>query len=483
MRSGGGVDTRCEQRAIYAFYSVPINTVSAGQSRVVSVFILMNIAPVFDTFGGIMTAVLTGERSRLSALAERLCSTITDAHSAMTRSKAELLAAVRMFDQHGFAEETGARTTAQFLTRRLEISNSTAHEYVHVAHRLGQFPYLEQHFAAAALSYSVVRLLLKYMTKENERELVDLALDLGYHALEVALSGRDRPGEDEHAREYYMRVHPQDNGDITVHGRFNASDGAAFMAALKLGEIAFYDMEDKLESALRRDDDSIADYSVDEMLGEVLDVEPAKPSKKTASGYGLPVGRMLLDSFMGMVHSMRTRPTNALTTPGAHVNVLMTTDGRAHMPNNVGARSETLTNLIANADLRVSTVDNTGLIINTGRRFRLANAGQVNALLAMWGGQCAAPECTHSRFIEIHHIKEWADGGMTDLENLLPLCSACHSLVTDGYLETVKDGADIHFVYLDGTRYVSENYSMPRRRDDAVTWAECGGSFDDDETA
>ena len=448
-----------------------------------SVFILMYIALVFDTFGGIMTAVLTEERSRLSTLAERLCSTITDAHAAMTRSKAELLAAVRMFDQHGFAEETGARTTAQFLTRRLEISNSTAHEYVHVAHRLGQYPYLEQHFAAAALSYSVVRLLLRYMTKENEHELVEMALDLGYHALEVALSGRDKPGEDDGAPVHYLRVHPQDDGDITIHGRFNAADGAAFMAALKLGEIAYYEMEDKLEAALRRDDDSIADYSVNEMLDDVFQVEPAKPSKKTASGYGLPVGRMLLDSFMGMVHSMRTRPQNALTTPGAHVNVLMTIDGRAHMPNNVGARSETLANLIANADLRVSTVDDTGLIINTGRRFRLANAGQVNALLAMWGGQCAAPECTHSRFIEIHHIKEWADGGMTDLENLLPLCSSCHSLVTDGYLETVKDGADVHFIYMDGTRYVSENYSLPRRRDDAMTWAECGGSFDDDETA
>ena len=105
--------------------------------------------------------------------------------------------------------------------------------------------------------------------------------------------------------------------------------------------------------------------------------------------------------------------------------------------------------------------------------------GQVNALLTMWGGQCAAPGCTHSRFIEIHHIKEWSEGGMTDLENLLPLCSACHSLVTDGYLETVKDGSDVHFIYQDGTRYVSDNYSLPRRRDNAQTWAESGGGFDD----
>ena len=61
----------------------------------------------------------------------------------------------------------------------------------------------------------------------------------------------------------------------------------------------------------------------------------------------------------------------------------------------------------------------------------------------------------------------------------MPLCSSCHSLVTEGYLETLKDDTDIHFVYRDGTRYVSENYSLPRRRDGALTNDECGGGFDD----
>ena len=51
--------------------------------------------------------------------------------------------------------------------------------------------------------------------------------------------------------------------------------------------------------------------------------------------------------------------------------------------------------------------------------------------------------------------------------------------MTEGYLETLKDDTDIHFVYRDGTRYVSENYSLPRRRDGALTNDECGGGFDD----
>jgi hypothetical protein len=43
---------------------------------------------------------------------------------------------------------------------------------------------------------------------------------------------------------------------------------------------------------------------------------------------------------------------------------------------------------------------------------------------------CAAPDCP-VRFDDwhIHHLKEWGDGGMTNLENLRPLCSRRHHLV------------------------------------------------------
>lgn len=83
--------------------------------------------------------------------------------------------------------------------------------------------------------------------------------------------------------------------------------------------------------------------------------------------------------------------------------------------------------------------------------------------------------------MEIHHIEEWANGGHTDLDNLLPLCSACHSLVTDGYLRVIKEASDIHLIYRDGSRYVSHNHSLARRRDDAVTMAEFDALMDKEE--
>ena len=435
-------------------------------------FIMSAIELAFASRGPEMTAAVATESN---PLAIALSQQIEDSHRAMTQSKAELLSAIQTFDELALAIECGSTTTAHFLMRRLGVSSSTAHEYVSVAHRLRPFRYLHKHFTAAALSYSVVRLLLKYMTTENERELVDLALGMGFHELECALAGKKpQDGEGEDSPQYYLSLHKRDNGDIAFHGNMNAADGAAFIAALKIGEIAYCNLDEVLE-----DLDPEVEGEINIALERAEEVEENRPARKTVSGYGLPIGRMLLRALMGIVHMARTTPRNTLTTPGAHVNILATPDGRGYMPNNVGAPSKAIASLLANADIRLSTVNSDGLVINTGRKQRLATNGQVNALLAMWGGQCAAPGCTHTRFIEIHHIEDWASGGLTDLENLLPLCSACHSLVTEGYLQTLKEHSDIHFVYRDGTRFVSTNYSLPRREDIRRTMEECNWSFSD----
>ena len=178
-----------------------------------------------------MTTALAAEPN---PIAIGLSQEIESAFRAITQNKASLLSAIQTFDSLELANECGARTTAQFLIRRLGVSSSTAHEYVSVAHRLAPFTYLQEHFSTGAINYSVVRLLLKYLTPENERELVELALRLGYHELEVALAGKqpqdNEDGDDD--PDYYLRLHTRENGDVAFHGNLNAADGAAFIAAL-----------------------------------------------------------------------------------------------------------------------------------------------------------------------------------------------------------------------------------------------------------
>jgi hypothetical protein len=64
-----------------------------------------------------------------------------------------------------------------------------------------------------------------------------------------------------------------------------------------------------------------------------------------------------------------------------------------------------------------------------GRSSRTANAAQRRALRAVYQ-RCAVPGCSvRIRDTEAHHAcVEWGDGGVTDLDNLLPLCRHHHDL-------------------------------------------------------
>ncbi len=53
---------------------------------------------------------------------------------------------------------------------------------------------------------------------------------------------------------------------------------------------------------------------------------------------------------------------------------------------------------------------------------------------------CRFPGCTNTRFVDGHHIKHWADGGETSLDNLVLLCRHHHHLVHEGGFVCEKDG-------------------------------------------
>jgi len=76
--------------------------------------------------------------------------------------------------------------------------------------------------------------------------------------------------------------------------------------------------------------------------------------------------------------------------------------------------------------------------LNVGRRRRTVPAALRRALWARDGG-CSFPGCTHKRFVDAHHIRHWADGGETSLENTQLLCSVHHRLVHEGGYHIRKD--------------------------------------------
>jgi hypothetical protein len=76
--------------------------------------------------------------------------------------------------------------------------------------------------------------------------------------------------------------------------------------------------------------------------------------------------------------------------------------------------------------------DAASVLLDVGRESRTVTAGQWAALVARDRG-CAFPGCTRPpEWCIAHHIVHWADGGRTDLDNLVLLCGYHHRVVHHG---------------------------------------------------
>ncbi|MGH1488431.1 MAG: HNH endonuclease [Acidimicrobiales bacterium] len=93
---------------------------------------------------------------------------------------------------------------------------------------------------------------------------------------------------------------------------------------------------------------------------------------------------------------------------------------------------ESIARLCCDALIRRVALDEDGVPLNVGRKYRTATDGQWAAIKAVhadcaWSG-CSAP----IGWCQAHHIQEWEHGGPTDFDNLIPLCSKHHHRVHEG---------------------------------------------------
>ena len=386
--------------------------------------------------------------------------------------RARMLDAVGQFDEQELAEKYGEKSTATWLRSELNLPQATAFEYVRVARGLRKFRLLFDAFESGVMPYSTVRFLLQYLEECNEEQYVQLALSMSFADLQLVLAGA-RPKEKD-PTEPYARARECDDGMLAFEARLPAVAGQKLLTALKVAQLASFGLEDV-------DPDDLQDpEKVQKLIDDAAAAEDAVPSEqdraprkrttitmddivRSVSRYGPPEKQDVYAALLAMIDMVRANPKSPLRSPGVQVNLMVNQFGQCWMPENRSACSEDVRSYLANAMVRLHLLDDTGLTIRVGRSRRFATDGQVQALLAIWGYQCAMPGCSHRRFIEMHHIKEWEHGGMTDFDNLIPLCSSCHSQVSHGVVTIERQGADLFFTFKNGARFVSRNRSLPRR--------------------
>ena len=333
-----------------------------------------------------------------------------------------LLVLIREFDQRG-GWETGFKTCAHWLSWRTGIAHGPAREKVRVARALEQLPRLSCMMQRGELSYSKARALTRVATPENEAELMDFAgAGTASHVETLVRAWRrvDRLEEQWQERERHrtrsLTIWSDGDGMYELRGRLDPEVGALLMRAIEAGSDALYRRSGKFERPKSPEDPEL---TAEQMRADAIGLL----AERALQGGGLErdgesIGRA--DRFQVVLHV------------DAELGGAIVEDG-ARVPAGTSRR------IACDASRVVMTHNSDGSVLDVGRKTRTVPPAMRRALDHRDGG-CRFPGCG-LRFCDAHHIKHWADGGETRLENLVLLCRRHHRAVhEEGFgVEIVTD--------------------------------------------
>ena len=374
-------------------------------------------------------ALATPQPRSSTSSAEQLGAEITELCSYLFASEARLLMLIREFDQKEYWAQLGLCSCAHWLNFKCGIGMNAAREKVRVAHALAELPKISEGFSKGELSYSKVRAMTRIANETNEDYLMMIAHHGTAHHVEKLVSKyrtakrlQDAEVADEQYREREVTHYYDHDGCLVIKARLPAEQGALIVKALEMAmdkdltdvtavQVSSGQTSDDPEPIAARRADALAEIAEtylnnNESLGSTADryqviVHVGSGSRLTGAGFA--------------------RDSHSHIEDGPHVTAV--TSRRIACDSSIVAIKE----------------DENGEPLSIGRRSRSIPPPMRRALRSRDQG-CRFPGCTNTRFVDGHHVKHWADGGETSLNNLVLLCRHHHHLVHEGGFVCEKGG-------------------------------------------
>jgi hypothetical protein len=362
----------------------------------------------------------------------------------------ELLVMIREFDERGGCLKWGLDSTAKWLAWRCDLSTATAREKVRVAQALKHLPLISETFASGELSYSKVRSLTRVANMGNEEYLVAFALrnptrHVADYCRELRMGAPSSTGIAERAfSNRFLRVRRDANrGMLSV----------TVELPIEAGEL----IEKALDKA--RDDECL----------EIPDLVDTSWSKRQADAFVTMLKEYLQDSDSD---EAKKSSDNYLVNIHVDQSALAGGVGRSSVP------IETVKRLCCDGKAVVMTETKDGEPLSIGRKSRVVPKGIERAVRSRDKNTCRFPGCCNKRFVDIHHIEHWANGGETAVEQLMLLCSKHHTLVHEGGFRIEKDFQDRWtFFRPDGIAVPDCGYHARDMLDDDIRYEEQGERY------
>src|SRR6188474_1006350 len=342
------------------------------------------------------------------------------------------LVLIAEFDRRNGWSDSATQSCAHWLNWKCGIAMGAAREKVRVARALEDLPKVSAAMASGSLSYSKAREITRVAHSGNEDYLLEIAEHgTASHVERLVRAYRRCQEAEELSREQRQQQNRRvsfrydDDGSLILTCHLPAEVGAQVLKALDVAIEGLPVYEDVPAETPRQ-------------------VVPFSARRADALA-------RVAESFLA--HDVMESPGTDRQQIVVHVAAETLRRGAAgccEIEHGPSIAAETARRFSCDASVVTLIEDADGEPLNVGRKTRTVSAPLRRLLTARDKG-CRFPGCCNARYIDMHHIKHWANGGETKPSNLVSLCRFHHRAVhEDGFNVEILDDGALRFVGPDG---------------------------------
>lgn len=225
-----------------------------------------------------------------------------------------------------------------------------------------------------------------------------------------------------------------DDGLLVIHARLPAEQGELVLKALEAAREALYqesldEAEERLQNRLMAMSGCSAEHSAD-----AEEIEAARPAA-TEPGRAQRADALVVLAETQLAHEPAALNGGDRYQVTVHIDAAVLENpeaaGRCEVENGPWLASDTARRLSCDSSVVRLVESEDGTPLDVGRKTRSIPPALRRALRSRDGG-CRFPGCSQKQWVDGHHVKHWAEGGETRLDNLILLCRFHHRLVHEG---------------------------------------------------
>jgi hypothetical protein len=357
--------------------------------------------------------------------------------------------------QKGWAGD-GQRSCIGWLNAHCGMSPSAAHDRRRVGYALEQLPVIRQLFELGELSWSKVRALIRIANAENERALASDALDKSASEIErsvrqyrnvstsEAIEAEDAKADAQYQSRYLSAGYDH-QGMVRIRAALAPLEGAAFLKSLARAEDElFHESQGALtERGVRPAQTGLEHEDAAQRRARHLRADALSlMAKKHLAAESVDV--RTADRYQVVVHVDAATLHQSVDNPDPHCGCSKKSADRTplqcHIENGPALAASTARQLADDCSV-LSMVHSDGEPLSIGVKSRMWPAA-VSRAIKHRDGHCQFPGCCGTRHLQLHHLKHWADGGETSVQNGAALCGFHHRLMHERRYTMEKTSLD-----------------------------------------